>query len=86
MCESRSICDPAGSVKRPQHDTDSVGSCRCYSRAGGNDTDRGFGLVSVNRVPAAEGPCKCLFFPPPRLLSCFLRQPQPHRKQSLSFC
>lgn len=28
VSESRSICEPAGSVKRPQHDPDSAGQHR----------------------------------------------------------
>ncbi len=45
VSESRSICEPAGSVKRPQHDTE---FCRCYSRAGG--TTHACRSVSVNSV------------------------------------
>lgn len=65
VSESSSICEPAGSVKGRstiQTAAVSVDSCRCYSRAGGNDGDCGYGLVSVNRVSVAAGPCKCLFF------------------------
>lgn len=71
MCvsESRSICEPAGSVRgrsTTQTAPVSAGSCRCDSRAGGSGGDRGRGLVSVNRVPVAAGPRKCLFLPPPK--------------------